>query len=69
MRKNKHGLYDAAVHKAFEEISLNEEELNARLDQGAFMLSYEEAIAKGFLLENEPVIPASLETSVRVSIE
>lgn len=68
-KSNNHNFYDSPTHEKEPDFIMTEAGLKARLDQGAFVMSREEAITQGFLTADEHVPTAIFETSVETEVE
>lgn len=62
-------LYDIPTREKEPDFIMTEAGLKARLDQGAFIMSRDEAIAQGFLTPDEHVPTAIFEAAVEAEVE
>ena len=66
-KRNSYGLFDAPVRLPDKErVTLSPDDIERQLDAGAFVMSREDAIAKGFLSPHEE--PDTVIVSVREAV-
>lgn len=68
-KTNNLNLYDSPTREKEPDFIMTEDGLKARLDQGAFIMSRDEAIVQGFLTANEHVPTAIFEAAVVAEVE
>lgn len=68
-KSNKLSLHDSPLREKEPDFIMSEAGLKARLDQGAFIMSRDEAIAQGFLTPDEHVPTAIFDAAVETEVE